>query len=99
MRRFTRLTNSFSKKLENHIHMIALYAVFYNFTKIHKTCTGHPGDGCWPDGSRVGHGRHRPATGRGRNACSGGSGKQRHYPELRLADGPRDLRKHFPCHD
>ena len=37
MRRFTRLTNSFSKKLENHIHMIALYAVFYNFTKIHKT--------------------------------------------------------------
>ena len=37
MRRFTRLTNAFSKKLENHIHMIAIYAVFYNFTKIHKT--------------------------------------------------------------
>ena len=37
MRRFTRLTNGFSKKLENHVHMIALYAVFYNFTKIHKT--------------------------------------------------------------
>jgi IS1 family transposase len=37
MRRFTRLTNAFSKKLENHIHMIALYTVFYNFTKIHKT--------------------------------------------------------------
>ncbi|MGH6690293.1 MAG: IS1 family transposase, partial [Gammaproteobacteria bacterium] len=27
----------FSKKLENHAHMIALYVVFYNFTKIHKT--------------------------------------------------------------
>jgi IS1 family transposase len=37
MRRFTRLTNGFSKKLENHVHMIALYAVFYNFTKAHKT--------------------------------------------------------------
>jgi len=37
MRRFTRLTNAFSKKLENHIHMVALYTVFYNFTKIHKT--------------------------------------------------------------
>jgi hypothetical protein len=37
MRRFTRLTNGFSKKLENHIHMIAIYTVFYNFTKIHKT--------------------------------------------------------------
>jgi len=37
MRRFTRLTNGFSKKLQNHIHMVALYAVFYNFTKIHKT--------------------------------------------------------------
>ena len=37
MRRFIRLTNGFSKKVENHIHMVALYAVFYNFTKIHKT--------------------------------------------------------------
>lgn len=37
MRRFTRLTNGFSKKLENHIHMVALYTVFYNFTKIHKS--------------------------------------------------------------
>jgi IS1 family transposase len=37
MRRFTRLTNAFSKKFENHVHMIALYAVFYNWTKIHKT--------------------------------------------------------------
>ena len=37
VRRFTRLTNGFSKKLENHIHMVALYTVFYNFTKVHKT--------------------------------------------------------------
>lgn len=37
MRRFTRLTNGFSKKAENHAHMVALYAVFYNWMKVHKT--------------------------------------------------------------
>lgn len=37
MRRFTRLTNGFSKKVESHAHMVALYTVFYNWTKIHKT--------------------------------------------------------------
>lgn len=37
MRRFTRLTNAFSKKVENHIHMVALYTVFYNYCRIHKT--------------------------------------------------------------
>jgi hypothetical protein len=37
MRRFTRLTNAFSKKAENHIHAIALHFMFYNFCRIHKT--------------------------------------------------------------
>ena len=37
MRRFTRLTNASSKKFENHCHMVALYAVWYNFIRIHKT--------------------------------------------------------------
>lgn len=37
MRRFTRLTNGFSKKLENHVHALALYFAFYNFCRIHKT--------------------------------------------------------------
>jgi IS1 family transposase len=37
MRRFTRLTNGFSKKLENHAHMVALHFLFYNFGRIHKT--------------------------------------------------------------
>ena len=36
-RRFTRLTNAFSKKLANHCHMIALYTVWYNFVKMHRT--------------------------------------------------------------
>ena len=37
MRRFTRLTNAFSKKVENHAHAIALHFMFYNFVCIHKT--------------------------------------------------------------
>ena len=37
MRRFTRLTNAFSKKFQNHIHSVALHTVFYNFCRVHKT--------------------------------------------------------------
>jgi hypothetical protein len=36
MRRFTRLTNGFSKKFDNHCHALALYFVWYNFVKLHK---------------------------------------------------------------
>lgn len=37
MRRFTRLTNAFSKKLENHMYAIALYFMHYNFCRMHKS--------------------------------------------------------------
>jgi IS1 family transposase len=37
MRRFTRLTNAFSKKVENHCHALALYFVWHNFCRIHKS--------------------------------------------------------------
>jgi hypothetical protein len=37
MRCFTRLTNAFSKRLKNHCHALALYIIFYNFCRIHKT--------------------------------------------------------------
>jgi hypothetical protein len=37
MRRFTRLTNAFSKKLENHVAANALYFLHYNFARIHRT--------------------------------------------------------------
>lgn len=36
-RRFTRLTNAFSKKLENHMHAISLHYMYYNFGRIHQT--------------------------------------------------------------
>ena len=35
-RRFTRLTNAFSKKFENHVHMVAIYTIWYNFIKMHN---------------------------------------------------------------
>jgi hypothetical protein len=37
MRRFTRLTNSFSKKFENHCHALSIYFYWYNWVRVHKT--------------------------------------------------------------
>src|SRR5262249_35560657 len=37
MRRFTRLTNAFSKKIQNHAFAIALYFMYYNFARVHQT--------------------------------------------------------------
>ncbi len=37
MRRFTRLTNGFSKKVENHGHAVALHFMFYNFCRVHQS--------------------------------------------------------------
>ena len=37
MRRFTRLTNAFSKKIENHAAAISLYFMYYNFCRVHQT--------------------------------------------------------------
>ncbi len=40
MRCFTRLTNAFSKKFENHMHMVALYTLWFNYVKQHKSLKG-----------------------------------------------------------
>ena len=57
MRRFTRLTNGFSKKIENDAAAVALHLQFYNFARPHKSgeesLSEHPGDGCWRRGSRL----------------------------------------------
>jgi hypothetical protein len=37
MRRFARLTNAFSKKIENHIAALSLYFIYYNFCRVHQT--------------------------------------------------------------
>lgn len=37
LRRFTRLTNAFSKKMENHVHALSIYFMHYNFCRIHTT--------------------------------------------------------------
>jgi hypothetical protein len=37
LRRFTRLTNAFSKKLENHAATVALYFMYHNFARVHQT--------------------------------------------------------------
>ena len=37
MRRFTRLTNGFSKKMENHEHALSLYFMYYNFARIYQS--------------------------------------------------------------
>ncbi len=42
MRRFTRLTNAFSKKIENHAAAVALYFMYYNFARVHETLRCSP---------------------------------------------------------
>ena len=42
MRRFTRLTNAFSKKLDNHSHAIAMHFMYYNFCRVHASLPGTP---------------------------------------------------------
>lgn len=56
IRRFTRLTNAFSKKVENHAHAVALYFMFYNFVRIHKDAARDSGDGRGFDEEALGGG-------------------------------------------
>src|ERR1700683_439283 len=42
VRRFTRLTNAFSKRFENHCYMVAIYHPYYNFCRMHQTLRATP---------------------------------------------------------
>ena len=46
MRRFTRLTNAFIKKVDNHFYAVVLYFMYYNFGRIHKTLRFTPAMEC-----------------------------------------------------
>ena len=60
MRRFTRLTNGFSKKIENHMLAEALYFMHYNFVKTHKTLAyPYPRTRQWQQGLRIIFGKLR----------------------------------------
>lgn len=70
MRRFTRLTNGFSKKIENHMHAVAPHFMHYNFCRQHQTHRLSPAmaagvaDHLWDVEEIVGLlGEHPPATG------------------------------------
>jgi len=58
MRRFTRLTNAFSKKAEPHLHMVALYFTLYNFARMHKTLRASPAMAAGADRQAIEHGRY-----------------------------------------
>ena len=69
MRRFTRLTNGFSKKLENHGHMVALHFMHYNLRESPQDAANHTSDAGWNQRPRLVAGRDRDA---GRHyVCSG----------------------------
>ena len=57
MRRFTRLTNGFSKKVENHGHAVALHFMHHNFCRIHKTLRVTPAMEAGLTDQRLEHGR------------------------------------------
>jgi hypothetical protein len=46
MKRFARLTNGHSKKIENHVHMVALYTTWYNFARMNSAVHMSPAMAC-----------------------------------------------------
>jgi IS1 family transposase len=72
MRRFTRLTNAFSKKLDHHRYAVALHFIHYNFCRIHQSTRVTPAMAAGPFGSRLepfGTGRIDGITAAGGGDC------------------------------
>ena len=75
MRRFTRLTNAFSKKIENLEHAVALHFMHYNFARIPPDASFHPGYAGAGDGPSLGYRRNRQAGGLARRVPNGPAGR------------------------
>ena len=90
MRRFTRLTNAFSKKFDNHMHMVALYTVWYNFIRIHKNASRHPGHGSGLKRDGMGHGRLGADHGRARAEAGSAQDLQQDFKMMHY-QGPAKL--------
>jgi hypothetical protein len=54
-----RLTNAFSKEIENDVHSLAVFTTYCNFVREHKTLRIIPGEGSWHRGSASGYCRYR----------------------------------------
>jgi len=74
MRRLTRLTSGFSKKIENHANAAALHFAYYNFVRIHKTLRTTPAMAAGVT-DRLGYGR----SGQSARRCGGAPKKRGSY--------------------
>jgi len=89
LRRFTRLTNAFSKKAENHAHAVALHFMHYNFVQVHQTLRSTPA---------MVAGVTQPAVGNQRpGGASGENDNLDPLPEQRRARGDQSRSDRIPA--
>ena len=89
--RFTRLTNAFLKKVESHAAMVAIYTVWYNFVRVHKSLRVTPAMAAGV-ADRLEHGGRGGAAGRRRRAVEEAWPLQAPTAEGSLTAAPRRLK-------
>ena len=88
MRRFTRLTNAFSKKVENHAHAVALYFMYYNFARVHQTLRVTP---AMEAESRITSGRLRKLSACSPNAMKSATSEHEHWMRQAFVESQKAL--------